>query len=114
MTTGTKVAEPEPSEGVYCGGFSASVGNLKILLGYATWPDGRVLLQCYEQIGPQPPTLWRQFWTGAENAVDVASDLCADVYEYMDQFNAPMRPYEDLDFDAFLEHIHLRVTNAFH
>lgn len=114
MTATTEVAVPEPSDGTYCGGFTCGVGNLKLFLGYATFPDGRVLLQCFEQIGPQPPTLWRQFWTGFENAVDVASDLCADACEYLDQFNAPMRPYEDLDLDAYLEHIHLRVTNGFH
>lgn len=112
MTAAAPALEDAPETS--CGGFIACVGSLKIHLGYATWADGRVLLFCHEQIGPQPPTLWRQVWTGRENAVDAAENLCADAEDYIDSIHAPMRPYEDLDMDDFLHHIHLRVTNGFH
>lgn len=94
-----------------CFGFKASAGNLKILLGYATFDGGQVLLYCYEQIGGQTPQLWRRFWTSKEAAVDAAEDLCADIDDYLDSVCNLRRPYEDLDMDDFIRHIHTRLNN---
>lgn len=58
------------------------------------------------------PQIWRQFTTPNNAAVEAAVELAADAQEYLGMVNAPQRPSEDLDFDDFLEHVHLTVTGA--
>ena len=91
----------------------ASGGNLKLHLGYRAGASGPVNLFCMEQIGAAPLTMWRNFWVSREAAEEAAENLCAEADDYLDSFESPRRPHEDLDMDDYLEHLRTRVANSF-
>lgn len=95
-----------------CSGFRLSSGGLSFTFGYAIW-SGAVLLYCIQQIRPNPPTICRRFWTSKEAACDAAEDLVGAIYEFADSAGINVSMEEDLNVDDFIEHLHLRLENAF-
>ncbi len=94
-------------------GFRAKASTLELSLGYAIHSNGAIELYVLERIGAMEPTVWRNFLTTREAALDVAEGLCADVEDYLDLV-APRRPYEDLDMDDYLKHLECALTDNFH
>lgn len=108
------MVDEQPTPRYVVSGFRAKVGNLMLTVGYAVYDTPAVLLFATETIGTQQPTLWRQFWTSRERAIDAAEELCGACVEYLEEFQAPFRPCEDFEYDDFVEHLRLRLSNQFH
>jgi hypothetical protein len=94
-------------------GFCLCSANLKIYFTYAVYKEG-VLLACTERIGDNEPSLWRRHWTSIEAAVEAAEVLVGDAEDYIEMYRLPVRPYEDLDGDDFIQHLHMRLNNELH
>lgn len=94
-------------------GFKAAVGQVVVTLGYAVYPHA-ILLFAHLTMPAGGTHPWRYHWTSKEAAMEAAEQLAAECDEYLDAFNAPRRPVEDLDFEDFLEHLHARLNNELH
>lgn len=89
------------------------MGNIEVDLGYAIYPEA-IMLFSLLKMGAPPYQQWRQHWTSYEAALDAAESLAAEAEAYLESFNAPFRPAEDLDYDDFLEHLSTRINKEFH
>lgn len=97
-----------------CSGFQLSGGNVLVRFGYVIYPMGVVLVATI-QIGDGDHKVWRRFWTSRERAVDAAQALVEDSEDYLfGTLNLRPREDEDLDVDAFMHHLDMRLNNGFH
>lgn len=94
-------------------GFKQAVGNVEVALGYAVWPEA-IKLFAFLKFGAVEPTIWRQHWTSYGSALDAAENLTAEAEAYLETFNMPFRPAEDLDYDDYLEHLSARINKELH
>lgn len=96
-----------------CWGFLVAAGNVRITTGYAVWREA-VLLHASIAVGSNEYTGWRRFWAPHDSALDAAESLCGDAEHYLTgTLGMTLREDEDQNFDDFLEHLHLRITNGF-
>lgn len=95
-------------------GFLAVRGTVQMYLGYAVFGSA-VLLYVNEQIADTQPRQWIRFWTSRDRALEQAEQLVERVDEYLNRFKPmPLRSYEDLDSDDFLDHLKARLNNELH
>lgn len=88
-------------------------GSLRLHVGYQQY-DKAVLLMVLQQFGHHPPTLWRSFWSPFHNAVDQLEELVGCCLQYMEDLGVTLRPEEDFDVEDVVEHLQVRLKNAFH
>lgn len=61
------------------------------------------------------PSPWRSFTCPLDSAVSQAEEMCDEAAHYLlDVLDLDIRDVEDLDFDDFIHHLSLRVSNEFH
>lgn len=95
-------------------GFTMHAGNVDIDLGYAVYPPGVVLIAAVK-IADNKREIWRRYWSSRERAVDAADQLVYDCGEYLcGTLGCNLREVEDLDCDAFVHHLDMRLNNGFH
>lgn len=96
-----------------CWGFLAAAGNVTVYVGYAVWKEA-VLLHASIRIAMGDYQPWRRFWAPHESALEAAENLCGECEDYLcGTLGMTLRDAEDANFDDFLEHLHLRITNGF-
>ena len=97
----------------FAGGFRIAAGHLKLIFGYGIRHNGTITIVVLEVLAGVT-SVWREVHTTRDAAVECAESLCADAQEYIDNCQFPQRPYEDLDLDDFIEHLHMRLNHELH
>lgn len=90
-----------------------AAGNLVIRLGYRD-SGSLITLFATTQVGPNPPTVWRQFDAPRGSAVGAAWRLMQDAVTYAQSTGGLIRTSEDLDFDDFIGHLSAKIQGELH